>query len=243
MGGMRTLKTVLSGSFRRDPEGLRKAYEALIGAGCDVLSPAHLKFGTEQAGFVFLENQEGQEPKWIEDEHLQAITKADFVWLHCPDGYLGNSASFEIGFAQACGVPVFASVKPTDVTLGAYISIVESVREAAERLQNLPVRIPPALDAFQSYFAEVAIERGYAGESLRDCLLLTLEEMGELAHAIRKQEKMVRDHADRTHEVGHEIADVVLYLVHLANIAGIDLKQALVDKEVINRERFLGKSR
>ncbi len=238
---MRTLKTVLSGSFRRDPEGLRKAYEALLKAGCEILSPSHLKLGKERAGFVFLEGQENQEPKKIEDAHLQAITKADFVWLHCPEGYIGNSASFEIGFAQACGIPVFASTRPSDATLGGYVTLVGSVSEVVEFHRNLPVRIPSALDAFQSYFASVATERGYSKESLRDCLLLALEEMGELAHAVRKQEKMVRDHADRSYEVENEIADVVLYLVHFANIAGIDLKKALTDKETINRERFLAK--
>ncbi len=236
-------KAVLSGSFRRDQTGLRDAFLALSQSGCDILSPKHLDFSKENDGFVFFKGQEAQTPKQVEEEHLQAILEADFVWLHCPDGYVGTSGAFEIGFARACCVPVFSSVIPTDVTIGGYINVVESPARAVEHMQSVPVRMPPALRALQSYYARVAAIRGYSKESLRDCLLLALEEMGELAHAVRKQENMIREHPERSNEVGQEVADVMLYLVHFANIAGIDLREVLMEKEKMNRDRFLTKGK
>ena len=38
--------------------------------------------------------------------------------------------------------------------------------------------------------------------------------------------------------MGEELADVQLYLLHLANVMGLDLANAVTDKERKNAERF-----
>jgi hypothetical protein len=50
--------------------------------------------------------------------------------LVCPDGYVGQSASMEVGFAAAVGVPIFASQAPSDLTLRQYVGIVPSLAAA-----------------------------------------------------------------------------------------------------------------
>ena len=56
-------------------------------------------------------------------------------------------------------------------------------------------------------------------------------ELGELIGAVRKD-------GEASAAAALEMADVQLYLVHLANIAGIDLREAVVEKERINSTRF-----
>src|SRR5260370_15249780 len=101
-------QVVLSGSYRKDFEALKATYEELLDLGCQVLSPSNVTAVRETDGFVFMRGEESQLPNAIEARHLDAIQRANFVWLHAPEGYIGPTASLEIGFAKAIGVPVFA---------------------------------------------------------------------------------------------------------------------------------------
>ena len=66
----------------------------------------------------------------VQDRHLESIRAANFLWLICPDGYVGQSASMEVGFAAAVGVPIFATHAPGDLTLRQYVNIVPKLAEA-----------------------------------------------------------------------------------------------------------------
>jgi NTP pyrophosphatase (non-canonical NTP hydrolase) len=66
-----------------------------------------------------------------------------------------------------------------------------------------------------------------------------VEEVGELAHAVRKREKLVRHGNARGVNEAHELADVLLYLVHMANILDLDIDSAVLDKEQLNIARFI----
>jgi NTP pyrophosphatase (non-canonical NTP hydrolase) len=46
-----------------------------------------------------------------------------------------------------------------------------------------------------------------------------------------------RDNIEDKTELGSELADVALYLLQLASVAGIDLEQAIVNKIKINYQR------
>ncbi len=66
----------------------------------------------------------------VQDRHLESILAADFVWLVAPDGYVGQSASMEVGFAVANAVPIFCLREPSDLTLRQYVHRVPCLREA-----------------------------------------------------------------------------------------------------------------
>jgi NTP pyrophosphatase (non-canonical NTP hydrolase) len=83
----------------------------------------------------------------------------------------------------------------------------------------------------------MARRRGWDDESARDTMLLLTEEIGELARAVRKHEGLKRDHAYDT-DIAEELADVQLYLLHLASIQKIDLGDAVTAKETHNEKRF-----
>jgi NTP pyrophosphatase (non-canonical NTP hydrolase) len=121
--------------------------------------------------------------------------------------------------------------------------LVSTVESASVLLSSFAVHPPPPLPAvksFQTYYARAAVRRGYEKESAENTLLLMLEEFGELASAIRKRQKLRRDHGSRSNEE-QELADVFIYVVHLANVLGIDLGEAVHAKEQINIKRFLSR--
>ena len=118
-------RAVLCGSYRRDREGLFRAYDELVVTGCQVLSPRRMQF--DNAAFVRDTAEQGISSRAIEAWHLSAIRQANFVMLHAPDGYVGLSAAMEIGFATAQKCPVFSRTAPQDIALRGLVKVVPSV--------------------------------------------------------------------------------------------------------------------
>lgn len=232
---------VISGTYRKDFENLKRTYEEFRDLGCDVLSPSSVAITSEEDGFVYMKGEETQTPASIEERHLNAIQKASFVWLHAPNGYVGPTSALEIGFAQAAGVPVFAKEAPNEQVFRSFVQVVASPSDVVTT--NLYQAAPPApaLKAFQEYYRRAAIQRGYSKEGPKECLLLMVEEVGELARALRKREKLARHGTYGEANESHELADVFLYVVHMANVLGIDLAHIVRDKEALNITRFLAK--
>jgi NTP pyrophosphatase (non-canonical NTP hydrolase) len=236
-GPQETLTVVLCGSFRRAPERLRHCFDTL---GClfQVLSPRSIDFVDPDAEFVRLSDEASQPEHIIEELHLSALKSADFVWLFAPDGYVGTSAAMELGQAWALGVPVFASEIPSDPVIAAKVNVVaepSSVGSVLLTQRGLPGL---GLQRLQNYYRTTALRRGWSNESAKDTMLLLTEELGELARAVRKLEGISRHQSDGGSDVASELADMQLYLVHLANGLGLDLAVAVTDKERVNARRF-----
>ncbi len=233
-------QVVLSGSYRKDFETLRATYEELLDLGCQVLSPSNVTAVRETDGFVFMKGEESQSPDSIEGRHLDAIQRANFVWLHAPEGYIGPTASLEIGFARAIGVPVFAKEPVKDPVIHSFVEVLSSPAAAIETIKSHGFPVPrPALAAFQHYYRRVALQRGYESESPKDCLLLMVEEVGELAREIRRRDRLVRHGPSSQSSESKELADIFLYVVHMANVLDVDLSKVVQEKELINLQRFL----
>jgi NTP pyrophosphatase (non-canonical NTP hydrolase) len=233
-------QVVLSGSYRKDFEALKATYETLRDLGCVVLSPSNVTAVRETDGFVYMKGEEAQAPDAIEARHLDAIQKANFVWLHAPDGYVGPTASLEIGFARAVGVPIFAREEVKDSVIRSFVEQAASPAAAIETMKTRGLPPPqPALAAFQHYYRRVAIQRGYKSESPKDCLLLMVEEVGELAREIRRRDRLVRHGPTSQSDESKELADIFLYVVHMANVLDVDLSKVVQEKELINLQRFL----
>lgn len=235
----RNCELVISGSYRKDFEALKRTYEEFRDLGCEVLSPSNVTIVSEENGFVYMKGEETQTPTTIEERHLNAIQKANFVWLHAPNGYVGLTSALEIGFAHAAGVPVFATNAPNEQVFRSFVQVVASPSDVITTRLYQAVPPAPALKAFQEYYRRAAIQRGYSKEGAKECLLLMVEEVGELARALRKREKLVRHGSYDGANESQELADVFLYVVHMANVLGIDLAHVVRDKESLNVTKFL----
>ena len=96
----------------------------------------------------------------------------------------------------------------------------------------------PTLRVLQDYLAAVCQERGWTKDSPSEKFVLFVEEVGELAKAIRKRAGLYDEPAKkRTFSLEEEFADVLSYLLDLANCYGVDLEAAFRAKEEINETR------
>jgi nucleoside 2-deoxyribosyltransferase len=124
-------RVVICGSYHRDMQGLNRLFREIEQTGCRILSPLSLSFDTSDA-VVRSKHETDFSAAELEKYHLRAISESDIVWLHLPDGYVGVSCSFEIGYALALGKPIFCFNIPTETMLINYITIVDSVFESLE---------------------------------------------------------------------------------------------------------------
>lgn len=238
------MNVAICGSFRRDPDGLLSVHRAFVSTGAVVLSPADPYFVAEHAGFVYAADEINDDPIDIEARHLRAMQAADLVWLHAPDGYVGRSAAMELGFAHALGLPVYGATTPEDPVLEPFVRIVGQPQDALAA--QTPLRAAhdaptKSLGALQHYYRRAAQQRGWAGETPQETLILLSEELGELARALRKTDYGRVEAAGEDPSL--ELADVALYVVHLANVLDLDLAAAVSAKEAINAERFVARTR
>ena len=103
-----------------------------------------------------------------------------------------------------------------------------------------------SINEIQSYIKEVMQIRGFNKEKSSDKILLLVEEVGELAKAIRKNESNLG--IDKTKEYNYssiesEIADVFIVLLSICDILNINLFKAFLDKEEENIKRIIEMSK
>ncbi len=95
----------------------------------------------------------------------------------------------------------------------------------------------PTLADYQALVSKLIIERGYDKETVPEVLMLLMEEVGELAKAIRKINGQVTHQDSKIHNVEDELADCLWLLVDISNRLDIDLEKAFRAKEAKNRTR------
>jgi NTP pyrophosphatase (non-canonical NTP hydrolase) len=89
----------------------------------------------------------------------------------------------------------------------------------------------------QLYVQRTGIERGFSSETSQDSFMLLVEELGEVAKAMRPLHGVKVADDSTLSELSDELADVQLLLLSLANKLGIDIWDAVVQKEKRNRTR------
>ncbi len=91
----------------------------------------------------------------------------------------------------------------------------------------------------QKYIKDMKKARKFDGVTIEREMMLFLEEMGELARAIRKNTNGHLD-IDKKYEanVEEELADCFLYLLSIANMNDVDIFKAFKEKEIRNCDRI-----
>lgn len=236
---------VISGSFREAFEEIQKYIIEFEKEGFEVLSPKKAKIINPGEEFAILESDETTDPKILEEGHLEAIAEADALYIAAPRGYLGDSAKMELGFAHALRKHIYCSEKVDDVTLRLYCGEVATPQEVAEKISAYELtaeHLHPrySLAELQTYVHHMVKKRGFDKETPRDVMLLMVEEVGELAKALRKYSGLKIDgkKSEKYTAVEEEIADVFIYLIDLANLLGASLFDVFLSKEKENEKRF-----
>ena len=235
----------VSGSFNKFLQQIEGAVNSISALGIIVLSPTTTKEVRRSNGFVTLEGDRGS-PGQIETQHLQAIARSDFLYIVNPEGYIGDSVAFEVGYALSKGIPVYASAPPSDLVISSFINHGTSLAEIKKRIKEkkrrdvkLQLKDSPSLTDLQEYMSWMVKHRGFSEEGLTEVALLLVEEVGELAKAIRFDQglKVTSDSISRIKQIGSELADCLVYLLNLANLSNVNLEKALREKEATNGER------
>ena len=104
------IQCVLHGSFRKHFELIQEVHTIFTAAGIEVIAPKKSELISTKDGFALLEGEEKQDPRLIELlylHHLKRIGKNGFSYFVNPDGYIGKSASYELGIAQVSNTRCF----------------------------------------------------------------------------------------------------------------------------------------
>jgi NTP pyrophosphatase (non-canonical NTP hydrolase) len=97
---------------------------------------------------------------------------------------------------------------------------------------------PWTLDQLQSYVTAVEIRKGHICDNIKTKCLILMEELGELAKALRIFLKMRTHSLTAVHSLEDEFGDVLFLLIAIANRAGVNLTQALINKIEKDEEKI-----
>lgn len=238
---LQQLTCTISGSFHRSLDAIETKIAEFHRVGVTVLSPRNTHSVGEVRGFILLEGETG-DPKDIQQGHLRSIRSSDCLYVVNPDGYIGSSVTMEIGYALSLGIPVFCQASPDEPIIEMFVRVEPDVGRVRELLTNVSNEtIPKRADlvTLQSYVRKMVHLRGFGKETLRDVVLLFVEEVGELAKAVRKRTglKIASSDPGAHKDVDMELADCLIYLLDLANLAEVDLDAAFRAKEAINSRK------
>lgn len=105
-------------------------------------------------------------------------------------------------------------------------------------MNNHPIlKDDPTLADIQDYIKQVLKHRGFDKQSVDHEFRMLVEEVGEMAKALRKQSGGFIADDSENRELAHECADVMWMLICVCNSMGINLEQALREKEEHNKTR------
>ena len=95
-----------------------------------------------------------------------------------------------------------------------------------------------SLTSLQKHLDETCKKNGWDKNSITEVFLLFTEEVGELAKAIRKETGFKGEKKpDNQDNLREEFADVLNYLLELANRFDVDLTEVYFEKHKINNTR------
>jgi NTP pyrophosphatase (non-canonical NTP hydrolase) len=181
---------------------------------------------------AYLKGEKGSAEE-IERNHLRSIASSDARSV-------GASAALEIGYALALNVPIWSTHPLKDVPHRYLVSALSEKDVFALLKKNGTRKEIPLIDRkyLQEYYAEQSRKRGFDNETTEQIFVLLVEEVGELAKAIRSMIGLSVQSDDATRKsVKLELADCFIYLLHMANKLRIDLYDAFREKERLNAEK------
>jgi len=103
-------RCILHGSFQKYFTEIQRIRQLFVDAGIDVLAPDCSPIVDVKDGFTILSNDGDDDPRMIELRYLHNLKRLGdrgFSYFVNPGGYIGKSASYELGIAQISNSPCF----------------------------------------------------------------------------------------------------------------------------------------
>ena len=137
-------RCIIHGSFSKHFDEIRRAAEVFRSAGIEVLAPKDGELKPGPDGFALFDDEVGQDPRLVELlylHNLKRLGRNGFSYFVNPGGYIGASASYELGIAQLTNVQCFFSHKLSDHPAYTHHRSVRSADALADYImtkQSLP---------------------------------------------------------------------------------------------------------
>jgi ADP-ribose pyrophosphatase YjhB (NUDIX family) len=137
-------RCVLHGSFGKHFGEIKHAHEVFTRAGIEVLAPVFSEITSFENGFAILSSDTETDPRMIELlylHHLKRLGQDGFSYFVNPEGYIGKSASYELGIAQVTNVRCFFNDKISDHPAyfhNNYVISPEALVEFIKKNDSLP---------------------------------------------------------------------------------------------------------
>ncbi len=132
-------RCVLHGSFRKYWDLIKNTHRIFTEAGIEVLAPREAEITSSVEDFAFLEGEENKDPRMIELlylHNLKRLGENGFSYFIDPEGYIGKSASYELGIAQVTNVRCFFSESPQDHPVYVHKNSIWKARDLAGFIQE-----------------------------------------------------------------------------------------------------------
>ena len=114
------IETVISGSFRKHLQQIFLLKELIQKKGIRVLSPAGNLAVNPDEEFVILDSDPISNPELLQSSVFAKMRRSTFLIVANFDGYLGNAAILEIGYAIALGIKIFTVEQIFDPNIAPY---------------------------------------------------------------------------------------------------------------------------
>ena len=140
------IQCVLHGSFRKHFDVIQEVHELFTRAGIEVVAPKKSELVSFKDGFALLEGEENQDPRLIELlylQHLKKIGKNGFSYFVNPEGYIGKSASYELGIAHVSNTRCFYYHQLHDHPAYVHKNAIWKPQALAEYVQEFGALPPP----------------------------------------------------------------------------------------------------
>ncbi|MFB2771090.1 hypothetical protein ACE1AT_17625 [Pelatocladus sp. BLCC-F211] len=114
------LKTVISGSYRKHLREILLLKNFLITEGIEVLAPVSGTAINVDDEFIILDSDPLNDPRILQDSIFGRMRQSSFHVILNKNGYLGNAALLELGYAIAIGLQILTLEEVTDPNLSVY---------------------------------------------------------------------------------------------------------------------------
>ena len=131
-----SLRTVISGSYRRHLRELYELKSHLEGIGINVLSPIGSFALNPNEEFVFLDADPVHDKRLLQDSVFGKIRTSSFLVLANFDGYIGNAALIEVGYALSFGLQILTVEPVEDPNINLYTRVLYDVFSDLKSLQK-----------------------------------------------------------------------------------------------------------
>ncbi len=116
-GLQKLFRCILHGSFGRYFDEIKRVRRIFVAAGIEVLAPRAEEIKKIENGFAIFDGDGDADPRLIELRYLhnlKCLGEDGFSYFVNPEGYIGKSASYELGIAQVSNVRCFFVEKLAD---------------------------------------------------------------------------------------------------------------------------------